>query len=223
MKFSKRTIEILNNFITINDSIIFKEGNTIATKAIQGNVIAKADIAETFEQDFAIYNLAEFLNVISLFDDPDIEFDGNMCTISEGAKRVIYAAGNKDIIKNKPPTKQSLPEWDLQFNLLNSDYKQIKKASAVLTQDMIAFMPNSKSELIARTFSDDVSNTATSNSFDTVISPDGTGDFKAIFPDASLVVMDADYAVSISFKGISQFKSGDITYWIALHSDSFQA
>ena len=219
MKLSKRTKEILNNFVSINDSIIFQEGNTISTKSIEGNVIARAEVEEYFPQEFAIYNLAEFLNVIALFDEPEITFEENLCKISEGGKLVIYASGNKDVIRNNPPKEFKPPEWDLEFNLLNKDYKQIKKASAILSQDMVRFV-SQDGQLVAKTFSNDISTNATANSFDIVIKDSVDGNPNAVFPEKNMRLMDADYAVSISFKGISQFKSGDLTYWIALHASS---
>ena len=52
-----RTVEILKNFCTINKSIVIKPGNQIATLSINKNILAIADVEETFDSEIAIYDL----------------------------------------------------------------------------------------------------------------------------------------------------------------------
>ena len=76
MKLSDRTIRILTNMSKINRSIQFKEGNELSSLSIQKNVLAKTPIEENFPQDFAIYDLDEFLKVMSLTEyQGDLVFD----------------------------------------------------------------------------------------------------------------------------------------------------
>ena len=76
MKLSDRTIRILTNMSKINKSIQFKEGNELSSLSIQKNVFATTEIEETFPQNFAIYDLDEFLKVMSLTDNQgDLIFD----------------------------------------------------------------------------------------------------------------------------------------------------
>ena len=74
MKLSKKTLAILKNFATINQSIVVKPGNKLETISNVKDVFAKVEVEETFENNFAIYDLNEFLGVVSLFEDPDFEF-----------------------------------------------------------------------------------------------------------------------------------------------------
>lgn len=222
MKFSKKTIEILNNFVNINDSIIFRPGQEIASKAVNGTIIAFATVEETFPVEFAVFNLSEFLSVISLFDDPDIEFTDTVCTISEKGKQVKYAVGNRDLIRNKPESDYETPPWDIEFNCKLSDFKQVMKASSVLGQDLILFKPDGEGNLIARTANSLLSQSDTNESyFDIKVGKTELTDFEASFPQKSLNLMEYDYDVSINFEGISQFKAPDITYWVALSMDNY--
>ena len=67
MKLSNHTTSVLKNFATINQNLVIKEGNTITTMSAMKNIIAKAEVEETFPQEIAIYDLNEFLAAMSLF------------------------------------------------------------------------------------------------------------------------------------------------------------
>ena len=70
MKLSSHTTSVLKNFATINQNLVIKEGNTITTMSAMKNIIAKAEVEETFPQEIAIYDLNEFLASMSLFKEP---------------------------------------------------------------------------------------------------------------------------------------------------------
>ena len=74
MKLSDNTLTILKNFAGINNSILVKEGNKLRTISVAKNILAEADIKEEFPRDFAIYDLNQFLNGLSLHQDPDLDF-----------------------------------------------------------------------------------------------------------------------------------------------------
>ena len=57
MKLSKNTIEVLKNFATINTNILVREGSTLSTISTGKNIFARADIEESFPQEFAVYDL----------------------------------------------------------------------------------------------------------------------------------------------------------------------
>ena len=42
MKLSANTIKILQNFATIQPSILIRSGNVLSTKSLQGGIIARA-------------------------------------------------------------------------------------------------------------------------------------------------------------------------------------
>ena len=71
---SKKTLDVLKNFSTINSSIVFRKGSTVRTISNAENILAKFTGEEVFPSDFAIYDLSQFLSGISLFNDPQLEF-----------------------------------------------------------------------------------------------------------------------------------------------------
>ena len=69
MKLSTNTIQVLKNFASINQNLVIKEGNTISTMSAMKNIVAKAEVEETFPKQVAIYDLNEFLASLSLFNN----------------------------------------------------------------------------------------------------------------------------------------------------------
>ena len=57
--------------------------------------MASVSVKETFDRDFGIYDLNEFLGVYSLFaDDPELAFDEKFVTVANGKSKVKYFVGN---------------------------------------------------------------------------------------------------------------------------------
>ena len=99
MKLSDNTLTILKNFAGINNSILVKEGNRLRTISVAKNILAEADIKEEFPRDFAIYDLNQFLNGLSLHQDPDLDFkEESYLSIKEGKRRVKYFYADPNVI-----------------------------------------------------------------------------------------------------------------------------
>ena len=77
MNLSTNTVAILKNFSEINKNILVKPGKRLQTISTLKNILAEADIDNKFEQEFAIYDLPEFLRAIELFTKSDIKFNGS--------------------------------------------------------------------------------------------------------------------------------------------------
>ena len=57
MNLSKQTVDILKNYSTINSSIAVGTGSTLQTMSAMKNILVKSTVEESFETDFAIYDL----------------------------------------------------------------------------------------------------------------------------------------------------------------------
>ena len=84
MNLSDSTLNLLKNFSTINQSILFKEGNSLRTISVMKNILAEATINEDIPQDFGIYDLNQFLNGLSLHQSPDLDFANNGYVVIKG-------------------------------------------------------------------------------------------------------------------------------------------
>ena len=118
MKISTKTLDVLKNFSEINQSILIKKGSTIKTVSIQQNILAHAEVEESFPQDFAIYQLNEFIGVLTTMSNPDLTFhdkyvmlsqENGACTKYFYAEPSVVVAPEKDI---------NMPSEDINFTLL---------------------------------------------------------------------------------------------------------
>ena len=88
MKLSDKTLTLLKNFSTINQSILFKQGSSLKTISVMKNILAEATIEEDLPTDFGIYDLNQFLNGLGLHQHPDLDFTNQgHVVIREGKSR----------------------------------------------------------------------------------------------------------------------------------------
>ena len=66
MKLSTETISVLKNFGAINQGILFKKGKTLKTVSSHKNILAEVTIKEDIPAEFGVYDLNNFLSVVSL-------------------------------------------------------------------------------------------------------------------------------------------------------------
>lgn len=74
MKLTATTIEVLKNFATINPNIQIIPGKVQRTTSPQKNVIAEVVTQEEFPLECAIFDLSKFLAILTLFEDPELDF-----------------------------------------------------------------------------------------------------------------------------------------------------
>lgn len=216
-----RTIQILRNFSQINQSLVIKPGNKLATMSIARTVLARADIDENFESHFAIYDLSKFLSVLSLFNEPELTIKENYVTISSGSKRVNYVFADLSLFEGgadkKDPYKSviKLPSVDVSFKLTQDTFADIKKALGVLKLPEIAVIGDG--ETIA------IEAVDTKNPTGDVYAVDlgkTEGNFRFIMKDENLKLIAGDYDVEISKKNLARFSGVDVEYFVSVEAGS---
>ena len=216
MKLSNETRDVLKNYSTINANLLVNSGNQIATMSQMKNIVSKSTLPDTFETDFAIYDLNEFLAALSLFDDPELEFGDNSVQISQGGQSLNYYYSDPTVVTT-PKSDIDMPEPDATFTFKQSVFNQILKASSVLGVPDMVLDVNETGHMNLRV-SDRKNDT--SNSFSVEVGEGGTPNQKFYFKVENLKLLSGDYEVKVSSKGISNFKniSKDIEYFIALEA-----
>ena len=220
MKLNTNTHNILKNFSEINTNILIKPGKELSTISTMRNIFAKASIDESFDTEFGIYDLNEFLAVVSGMNKPELSLQDKHMTISpEGSKsKVKYFYSDPSVIV--APTKEvNMPEADVTFSLTESNLEQLKKMVAILKSPDLALMGEKGGDVVLKVC--DKKND-TSNNFDIVVGEGATADYTFYFKVENMKMIPGDYDVSVSSKSISHFKNKKlpIEYWIALEPDS---
>jgi hypothetical protein len=215
MKLSKETVALFKNFSGINTNLLLKQGNKIATISGQKNVMADASVTETFP-DFAIYDLNEFLGAMSLFDDPELDFQDKYVSIKQGSMNIKFFAADASVL-TAPQKAITFPDAEINFSLSSAMLNMLHKTASVLrAADVSIVGDGSKITAIVG----DKKN-ASGNSFSEPVG-DTDKTFKVNLKVENLKMLPGDYNVSISSKKISRFKApnSDLVYYVAVEADS---
>ena len=218
MKLSKHTLNMLKNFSDINMSIEIKKGNILRTVSVQKNILAQAELEEEFPQDFAIYELNRFLGAVSLFDDPELTFNGKSTNIGTGRNSVDYVYCDPSMIVTPPENNITFPDPEVKFTLTQDALSQVMKASNVLGTPEIAVESDSGNINIKAL---DVNNDST-DTFTVALDEKSDSKFRFVFKTENMKMLPGNYDVEISSKGISHFtlQGQKLEYWIATEASS---
>ena len=218
MKLSDKTLTILKNFAGINNSILVKEGTNLRTISVAKNILAEAEIKEEFPRDFAIYDLNQFLNGLSLHQDPDLDFQQDTyLSIKEGKRRVKYFFADPNVIIAPPEKDITLPTQDVCFQMDSVTLEKLTKAAAVYQlPDLSVIGEAGVIKLVVRDKKND-----TSNEYAIVVG-ETDAEFTFNFKVENIKIIPGAYDVVVSSKLLSQFTNTqhNLKYYIALEPDS---
>jgi hypothetical protein len=217
MIFSEKTLTILKSFSSINKSILMQEGNVLKTITPEKTLIAAATIAETIPSQACIFDLSRFLSILSLYNNPDVEFNDNEnhFIISEGKRRTKYIYADVSMIHTPPNKDIKIPSADVVVDVKWEDLQSVIKAAGVLQFTEIAFVGDGETCYLKAIDS------STEGSDDYGVEIGETADtFKVIIKTENLKLLPQDYNVTICAGGISEFKGTDASYFVAVDSKS---
>lgn len=222
MKLSNETLSVLKNFGAINQGIYFKQGKTLKTVSSHKNILAQVEIKEDIPADFGVYDLNNFLSVVSLHkDEPSFEFDSKHVVIcgNKGRSKIKYRFCEPTMIVTPPEKALTMPEAEIKFELSAEDFDWILRAASVLSSPQIAIESDGTNvNIVTLDLQNDSAHT------DSLAIANGNGDkYRMVFKTENLSkILSGAYEVSISSKGISHFKSKavELQYWITTEQGS---
>jgi hypothetical protein len=222
MKLSNETVAILKNFGAINQGILFKKGKTLKTVSSHKNILAEVSIKEDIPAEFGIYDLNNFLSVISLHkDDPSFEFDDKQVTIvgNKGRSKIKYRFTPSNMIVTPPEKQLTMPDAEIKFELTAEDFEWVMRAASVLSSPQVAIESDGKKvSIVTLDLQNDSAHT------DALEISEGNGNkFKMVFKTENITkLMPGSYDVFISSKGISHFKNKNVPlqYWVTTEAGS---
>ena len=218
MKLSDKTLTLLKNFSSINQSILFKQGRSLKTISVMKNILAEATIEEDLPTDFGIYDLNQFLNGLGLHQNPELDF-GNQghVVIREGKSRTKYFFADPAVIVTPPDKEITLPSEDVSFELSTSQLDKLLKAAAIYQlPDLAVVGGDGVVKIVVRDKKND-----TSNDFSIVVG-ETESTFSFNFKVENIKIVPGTYDVVVSQKLLSRFtcRDYDLKYFIALEPDS---
>jgi hypothetical protein len=218
MKLSDKTLNILKNFSNINQSILFKQGNKLRTISVMKNILAECTIQEEIPKDFGIYDLNQFLNGLSLYQNPELDFSNEgYLSMKEGKMRSKYFFADPNIIIVPPDKEIVVPSEEVNFDLDTQQLNNLLKAAAIYQlPDFCVVGEAGVVKLVVTDKKNDTSNDVS------VIVAETETEFSFNFKVENIKIIPGTYEVSISKKLLSKFssKNYDLNYYIALEPDS---
>jgi len=221
MNISENTMQILKNYGSINPNFIARKGNTITTISEAKNILSSCSVEEEFNQDVGIYDLNEFLNVLSLVDQPKLDMEEKWVTISDqtGRSKIKYFFTDPEMLTS--PTEKmiqnagNMESFEISFTLDNDTLNKVKRAASALGHTSMKVESKDTDGVVLMVF--DTEN-PTSNTFSIDVPGQGQGEGQYVINISNLKIVPGDYDVKISNKNISNFthKEKPIQYWIAL-------
>lgn len=218
MKISSKTQQLLRNFSTINPTLSVNSGNILRTVSQNKTVLAQATVEENFPREFAIYDLSEFLGVVSLFNEPDFDFDTYYLKISDdnnASSNYFYA--EKSMVTVPPDKALELPDSPIKFVLGDKVLKHLLQAASVMGLPEVIVQGDGENIKVL------VTNTKSTTSHEFSYEVGNTSDtFKMVFKVENLKLISGTYDVTISSSRLAQFTltDGSLIYWVATEASS---
>lgn len=216
MKLSERTVQILKNYASINQSLQFNEGNVLRTISPTKTVLVKATLEDEIPSTFAIYDLNRFLGTISMFNKPVFDIGEKKVNIKEDGRNVSYSFADPSILHLPPERDIELDSVDVSFELKQEQLDEVLRAMGIMGLPNLVIAGEDGKIILRAT---DVKN-AGSDKYDIDV---GTTEktFNAVYVAENInKLIAADYDVSITSAGVSSFKTTDVEYWIAIEQSS---
>lgn len=217
MQISQDTISMLSNYASINSNLVVTDDGYLKTISEAKNILArsknKVDIADTH---YGIYDLNEFLSVLKLIPDGNVEVHaGSHIELTEGKRKIRYGLADPNILTS--PTKDvTMPDAEVEITITHEELNELRKAASVLGNDTLRIA----SDGLGISLSVVDSNGATTNKFEIEKDYSGKATFTFDFLINNLKLLPGDYEVSLSSKLISEWEGEDVKYWIALEKTS---
>ena len=218
MKLSDQTIEVLQNFATINQSLLFKQGDKLRTVSPQKTVLAEVTVPDTFDTEFGIYDLSQFLSAMTLIDEAELNLGETSMNINNGnGEDITYRYADPSMIVTPPEKSLSLPDTGASFTLSDTILSKVLNAARVLGLPEIIVAGDGTNITIS---AGDSRNSSMNNYSQNITT--SNSEFEYVFKVDNMKMMMLEYNVEISTKGISKFSTSDgkVTYYIATESRS---
>lgn len=216
MKLSDNTLTVLKNFGNINSGLFFKKGKVLRTVSSGKNILAKATIPDEIPSDFGIYDLNEFLSVVSLHkNDLELDFNSKDIIISglKGRSKINYRSCEQTMIVSPPEKELQMPDPEISVSLSDTDFKWILDSANVLGSPNIAI--ESDGNVVKIVTFDATNNAAHTQALELDVK--AKEKYRMIFKTENIQkVLSGPYDLRVSSKGIAHFKNTkfSIEYYI---------
>jgi hypothetical protein len=216
MKLSENTLTILKNFASINSGVVLKPGQTQKTISPEKSILAEATLEDDIPMEIGIYDLNQFLGIITTLKNPEVTFAKDQIVLDDGELSVTYRGCSANLIITPPEKELVLKDITTKFSLANAtSQKLIKVATMINLPNLSVIGKNGELLLKIHERTNDTSNDGVQK-----IGDYAGKDFLATFKTDNLKLIPDDYNVEIQAGAFAKFVNhkDTTTYFIALET-----
>ena len=134
MKISENTLKMLKWMTSVNGGIKIDEGNKLYSKSESQAMCCVCEVEETFPKAFVTTNLAKFLSLVELIEDPEFEFEDKYVTVTsgDGKNKVQFYLSDPALVNQSNKIPKDQKDIAIQFHLNSEDLTKVYDAAKVL-------------------------------------------------------------------------------------------
>ncbi len=218
MKISQETIALLKNFASINGNLVVKQGNVLSTVSPGKNILSLATVAETFPQEFAIYDLNQLLGLFTFGSDQEVEIeDRGITVVTPTGGKLAFFYSDPSVVTASPYKALDIDSV-FTFQLSADEIGNILRSASIFSAPTVSIISNGTD--VTLKVGDPANPTA--NFYETTLTTDSAPTFDARLKVENLKVIMGDYTVAVGKKKALHFKnnSRDLEYWLAMEPSS---
>lgn len=227
MKLSKETIDILKKVYEVNQSVKFvKDEDIIKVKSTDNSLLMHAPIDDTFPRDFHVYDLREFLSVLSIIPEPKLDFsDDKFLKVSsdDGNQKLRYLEADPQFVQSYTDKEPKLPGIDFEVVVSADKFSSVMKAAQTMKLDNVGFISDGETITLSA-FNKNNGDSKTTNNFSIDLA-DADAVFEMFYKidmqNIGVLLGEGDLTFEVSSKKISKVatQTGK-TFWIAMNANS---
>lgn len=214
MNLSEHSLSVLKNFASINSGVVLKPGKVQKTISAEKSILVEAKLEDDIPIEFGIYDLNQFLGILTTLKNPDITFGENTVNLNDGELSVTYRGCSSNLIISPPNKQLKLDNITTKFSLPNATLQKLVKVATMISLPNLSVIGKDGSLLLKiHEKANDTSNDGIQKIGDYA----GT-DFIATFNKDNLKLLPDDYEVEVQVGAFAKFVNvkGNLTYFIAL-------
>lgn len=216
MKISENTLSVLKNFASINSGVVLKPGKTQKTISAEKSILVEATLEDDIPSEFGIYDLNQFLGIITTLRNPEVTFGKNVVTLDDGELSVSYRGASSNLIITPPDKQLVLKDITTKFSLPNATSQKLLKVATMIDLPNLSVIGKEGALLLKiHERANDTSNDGVQK-----IGDYAGKDFVATFKTENLKLMPDDYNVEVQANAFAKFTNQNetLTYFIALET-----
>jgi len=196
MQLTDQDIKILTNFASIQPNIVLGPGSSVLTLAEGHHIAAAAELSQEIPRESPIYDLGEFLQAVSLLEEPSFRFTDKAIVMSGGGSQVRYFLTDKEMLTFPPREPLVAPTDGVLIHLSDETLTAIRKACSALKHDVMTIASQDQRAVI--TVSDPTIDTSNAWATQVDIERNSFSSFSAVFSVANMKLIRGSYDVQIT-------------------------